>query len=337
SNIGFIMANSTFYDAEFYRSLRIKGFGQIIISPFGFFINLLCVIVLVKHKRFHIIPNLFVFLMCLNDFIIYIVLLPVEALHILLGGGVIVFCAPWNYTILLLTGTNLMIYACIAINRYFLIVWNKLYRKVFTNIGCVVMILISFLVPGITLLQPILGFGPLYDFHDPLGWECGFVILDGTYSGFWELSLILSFAIPLLIMMFCYISIYWVLRKQRRVIENHQASDYIDRSKRVDVHFTKVMAMLFVIYCATYGPYMIVSNIGLRHVHYLYQGTLFLTKWNGLLNSTVYILMNRQVKVAILALFGQKPADNLERSNERRSPGVQTKMENMSSYTGQQT
>ncbi|CAH1793613.1 unnamed protein product [Owenia fusiformis] len=317
--------NETVPINDFYAG-RILGFTMMcLISPFGTFINLVTIVAIARTPKIQTIPNAFVLLLSINDIINYAGNLPVTGANDLTYGGVIKMCPAYAYFSLLFTGVNLMYYSFISINRYVLIVHASKYSMLFNRKTMGGVVFISWLVPSVLLSLPLFHISAKYDFvDDEKRYLCSMTSLDDSSDSnpLMMFILFLSFGFPLGTMCFCYFNIFRVLRRQRKIIEQHTAQhkettkhgepttlkkqipDEKKKSKKADVKFTKIMMVLFFVFCITYGPNLIAMASPLWHYSsFIGKCCLVLTWTNGVLNSVIFIVLNKQVRDAVWLLF----------------------------------
>ncbi|CAH1794859.1 unnamed protein product, partial [Owenia fusiformis] len=291
----------------------IHGIGSIVLVPIGVILNIFVIIVIAKIRKLRTVPNLFMFLLSLNDFILYSIFFLISGIHRLSKATVIQFCAPFEYTYNVLYGIGIMYYCLIALNRYCLVIHNSSYKKVFNTKTTTLMIVMSWVIPICVFLEPLLNTsgGNYYDFKDDRYTCC--IRSDDVASGvsLWKIVVIIAFAGPSLVMMFSYSQILYTLRCQRLKIQNEQAHAVqagganLRIPKIVDWKYTRIMIMIFLVFVLTNGPYLISQNVNssplINHILGL------LVKMNGILNCLIYMTMNRRFKKAMRLMIQSEP------------------------------
>ncbi|XP_019636565.1 PREDICTED: prokineticin receptor 1-like [Branchiostoma belcheri] len=154
---------------------------------------------------------------------------------------------------------------------------------------------------------------------------------ENMYKAYYLTLFILQFALPVLIMGFCYIRIG--LRIWYRTVPGHQTDEQqlrIQQSKRRVVRLLMVIVALFTLGWLPYYIYAIIRDFFPEILHDTHHNTTIyfiveaLGMSNSMINTIVYILMNKSARKHIKMLASDCMALRRNRQNRRvgAQPGV---------------
>lgn len=236
--------------------VAIETFIAIVITTVSLLGNVLVIYVIHKDSRLRSITNVFIESLAFSDICMATLKMPFWVLSVRKGRWVLgdAFC-PWSAALMFTFGVcSILTMALIAVNRYFKVVRNAIYRKFFANrriaIGyCLVMWFVAILLAT----PPLYGWGSMryhaYFSVCTMVWDIEYisyviVVVGGAVGG-------------LTVMIFiCYYKIYKTVRSATANVNSHQQSS-------TSAHTTdiKLLKSTFAVVCFFLATWMPVSCV----------------------------------------------------------------------------
>lgn len=301
----------------------------ILFAIIGVLGNFVSILALSKCTRLRNATTAFIVNLCIADFLFCSFSMPLSALTFIQEN--------WYYGDLLCKLFPLVRYSngavslfsviAITINRYILIVHPKSYPKVYTKRNMAIMIVTIWITSFLLLLPPLLGVWGTLGLDPDVG-TCTILKLNEKSPKMF--LYIFAFGLPSIIFIFCYVRIFFVVRKTSRKsqrIEDKVASrgiSFIGRKGLVSKHYRhsemtvtceehrdrtelrvlRVMLVIFILFLVCYFPVSFVKIFHKEHkLHYMnvlgYLGVYF----SNIINPVVYIVMSKEYRVAYKELF----------------------------------
>ncbi|CAH1798944.1 unnamed protein product [Owenia fusiformis] len=273
----------------------------------GAMMNGLMIVVILKNRKLQTAPNWLVFSMSVTDFVSLVFIRPIGSMAVYMHGWhfglqscrVIAFFNSFIFSLML---ANLCF---MAINRYVLIAHTAIYPKIFSKIGTLFVVTPFILFLTINLLLPFMGVWGEYGYVAEVN-SCGLVVDTPSRSLFSMYAMAVGFGIPLVIMLYCYIRIFLLVRAQKKKISSHNSKVARGEQKlnNADVKLAKVMASIFCLYIVCILPRLSLSWID-KHNRWPMAQTLAGTALiaYSVLNNIVFIAQNQQIRLACFKLL----------------------------------
>ena len=276
--------------------------GLALVIAFGIMGNLIIITVFLTCKQLRTPPNLFIINLAMGDLIF--ILSSSTTLNSMLQNGRMLYgytgCLVIALFIIISASVTLTTMGLIAISWYIAIVHPQ--KKNLLSWGrCAALSSLSWLYPCVLLVPTPLGWGRL-GYHRA-GWVCTF---DWSYN--LEYNFVLFSAtqvVTSVIMIFCYVNIYWVFRQSRKRVTGENVKE--KGPKKEEIRLAIQLLVIFAIYNACWGPFFLVALIidpqgalptwvyGIFTIGYL---------WNSAVNVLVYLYYNKVFRAQVFKLIG---------------------------------
>eukprot|EP00058_Branchiostoma_floridae_P027462 XP_002612953.1 hypothetical protein BRAFLDRAFT_74734 [Branchiostoma floridae] len=298
--------------------------------------NLLLLIVIAAYKKMRTITNALIANLAFSDFIVAVVCMPlIMDYYIVRPDRYWTYsdttCTVINYLRMasLYVSTNSLL--VIAIDRYVVIVCTSVARMS-PRVAFIVTALVW--VVSMLLAIPVAIYSEAVEHANGGSAFCGQVWpvhVENMYKAYYLTLFILQFALPVLIMGFCYIRIG--LRIWYRTVPGHQTDEQqmrIQQSKRRVVRLLMVIVVIFTLSWFPYYIYAIIRDWFPEILHDTHHNTTIyfiveaLGMSNSMVNTIVYIVMNKSARKHIKMLASDCKALRSNRQNRRvgAQPGV---------------
>lgn len=195
---------------------------------------------------------------------------------------------------LILGGNNAYLFIHVYIFRYILIAWPQLYPKIYTKVKVAIYITIIWLFSYGLLVPTALGVWGTFGYDKNLG-TCS-INNDQHGRSSKRPLFVIGFALPCVVIVVCYAKIYWVVRQSQKRMQKHSTGS---RTKRSEMHVTKMVFLIFLCFIVCYLPITVVK---LFDPEVKYPGLLvigyLLVYLASCLNPVIYVTMNKQYRQA---------------------------------------
>lgn len=191
-------------------------------------------------------------------------------------------------------GVSLLSVATISINRYILIAWPQIYPRIYTKAKVACYITIIWLFSYGLQIPTFLGVWGTFGFDAKLG-TCS-IKKDENGKSSKTVLFAAGFAVPCIIIIICYAKIYLVVRMSRKNLEKHASGP---KTKRSEMHITKMVLAIFLAFVVCYLPISIVKvfDSEVKHAPLHVLGYILLY-FSSCLNPVIYVTMNKQYRQA---------------------------------------
>lgn len=301
----------------------------ILFAIIGVLGNFVSILALSKCTRLRNATTAFIVNLCIADFLFCSFSMPLSALTFIQENWYYgdVLCKLFPLVRYSNGAVSLFSVIAITINRYILIVHPESYPKVYTKRNMAIMIVTIWITSFLLLLPPLLGVWGTLGLDPDVG-TCTILTLNEKSPKMF--LYIFAFGLPSVIFIFCYVRIFFVVRKTSRKsqrIEDKVASrgiSFIGRKGLVSKHYRhsemtatceehrdrtelrvlRVMLVIFILFLVCYFPVSFVKIFHKEHkLHYMnvlgYLGVYF----SNIINPVIYIVMSKEYRVAYKELF----------------------------------
>ena len=289
---------------KYCNSVRVAALTVgIPIVILGFLGNLMTIVSVIKTKALRTGANVFIISLSVFDMTYATIILP-SVLKVIWNNGWVlgeVYCSIYPVILLLTTGGNLLSLSGTAFNRYLKIIHPGISSLVFGRRRNTAILACSFLsVPVLIVLPPVTGvWGKLG--YEPITITCTFVRDNSGYTTF---LMIFAMIIPIAFISFCYLRILCKVCANRRKVQAARSGDAQPASMREDLHYTKMMVSIFIMYLVTSTPYCINNLIDPSAEHMTMRFFTMVCFWLGsCANPILYGLLNRNFRHAFLNIY----------------------------------
>ncbi|XP_076255565.1 G-protein coupled receptor moody-like isoform X4 [Rhynchophorus ferrugineus] len=299
--------------------MTIAGAFTVIIMLVGVIGNLLTLMALLRHSKIRTVAAAFIasyyfFSLCLSDLLFCFLVLPFSASQFFHGtwihGEILCTMIPTlRYGTI---GVSLLSIASISINRYILIAWPQLYSQIYTKTKVFMYITAIWLFSYGLQIPTLMGQWGEYGMDERLG-TCS-IKKDKNGNSSKTALFIIGFALPSVVIVICYSSIFWVVRKSHKRLAQHCSND--GKFKRSEMKITKMVLVIFICFVVCYLPITIskVFDPDVKHAPLHVLGYLLLYL-GSCVNPVVYVTMNKQYRNAYLETIKCRYNSNLESGN----------------------
>ena len=220
-----------------------------------------------------------------------------------------VACEFVGFSELVFGTASLQTMAGIAVNRYFSIVKRNLYVKYFSDRKTTYAIIIaSWIVPVLVCSPPLFGWGSIdfsYELTDcTLRWNKN----NMSYIAF---LLTVAIFITMIVIIYCYFSIFKFVRQSSRQIQNHiqvenHSNQHVGMATNRETRIIKVFVAVVFVYTLCWTPACVVGicqifgHTAPRFVHIIVYGMMFASSF---CNPLIYGVYNPQFREAFRQMF----------------------------------
>ncbi|KAK7476311.1 hypothetical protein BaRGS_00032429 [Batillaria attramentaria] len=272
--------------------------------------NLMVILAVRTTKKLQIVSNAFVVNLSVCDLLFVTIVLPFNIYTYLSDGWTlpVLLCKFVGFLGYTLTGTTIITITLIAWNRYKLVVSPQGYKQLFSPIRIAVMLLAAWVLPMICLFPALLEVWGRFGYVSMMV-TCN-LLLDHDSQSFKLFLLIVRAAIPCGLIIYYYVRIYrTTIASHRRVKQGRLLASPTNRLdqqiQRKEMHLTKMMATIFIVFALSYFPCTISSIVDWNTVlsKRFHMFCLITVYVGSAVNPLIYGLMNSQFRHAYYTIL----------------------------------
>ena len=290
------------------RSMAVRvteSFFMLLINFVSFTGNLLLGIAVIKNPNLRrTVPNMYIITLAVSDFLMSLLGIPFSVASLMAGKWPLnnFVCQLQGFWILLMCAVSLQTLAVTAVNRYFRIVRSRtLYQKLFnmktTKVTIVILWIVAFFAP-----LPYVAAGHEFFFHT------GKVFCahdaDSLSHGYGAYLVLVYVAIPLIIIITCYIRVFIAVRKHNHKfqVRRNQHDRPTDSRLSVDeVNVTYVLLVVVIGFLTCWTPVMVIDMIDFINADWKLKRQVYVSYTcfgfaSTSLNPVIYGIMNRSFR-----------------------------------------
>ena len=302
----------TEYEGQVTWSAELAIF-MAVIACYGAAGNLFIIGAVLLRPNLRTRGNAFVINLAVADLIVtgYIMPLGIATSQYKLKPFSDVLCDFNAFLVVTTCGVSTQSLMLIAIERYFHVCRMRQYDRVFTPQLVAVYIVFAWLYTMAWSMQGWTGWTKYYYGHDYF-----LCLFYGPESMSYDVCLVVfGILLPLIVLLFCYISIYRVVQSSRKAIEAHKTAGspnarktrHIKKVQARERKFILMLVTIVVVFCVCWAPgagVMAVSGLyGEDGVPVLaYTVTIWIALCNSALNSIIYGTMNTNFRRGYLQI-----------------------------------
>ena len=211
-------------------------------------------------------------------------------------------CLFMNSFVVTLTQSSILSLLAIALDRYFAVVSPLKYRRVATARRAIVVILLTWMLAFVIGMVPVFGWNLGHPKNETF--DCVFTdVIDLQYMVYF--NFLGSVLPPLLIMLFVYIRIFRVVRKQLAAISRTMVASNDEMNRQLSAlavkegRAAKLLAIVIILFAVSWLPLHIINSLILYKVHveyYVLLIAIILSHSNSAMNPIIYTLSNREFR-----------------------------------------
>lgn len=294
----------------------VVGVVACLLALLGVVGNTIIILALLRDRRLRVqATTAFVVSLAVSDFLFCLINLPLTAARYIQQAWTLgdALCKIFPFFFYGNVAASLMSMVAITINRYILVSYNHVYRRVYSrfNIGlmlcCVWVFSFGMLVLPLMSLWGTLGL-------DQATFSCTIKKKNGRSPK--KFLFIFGFLLPSLAIILCYSAIFLKVRSSRLRLDRHRCQNTpgtIPKSqlmckthKREDIKLTKTMVTIFLLFVVCFLPLMVVNVLEdslpkFSNVHVI---SSMLAWTSATLNPLVYSMLHPEYKAAFKSLLG---------------------------------
>lgn len=288
----------------------VESLSMLLINLSAFAGNLLLGIAVVKNPNLRTVTNIYIVTLAFSDFLLSLLGIPFTVASLIVGTWPFnnFVCQLQGFCILLMCAISLQTLAVTAVNRYFRVVRSRaLYMKIF-NVKTTKTTITIVWIMALFAPLPYVVSGHEFSFH-PAKVFCAHNA-ESLYKGYGAYLVLVFVAIPLIIIITCYASVFMAVRKHnlnfrfrcRSRSLRSQSKPSIDGRLSVDeVNITYTLLVVVCGFLACWTPVVVIDMIDFinadwklkRQVYVSYTCFAFAS---ASLNPVIYGIMNRSFR-----------------------------------------
>ncbi|XP_016534960.1 trace amine-associated receptor 1-like [Poecilia formosa] len=261
--------------------------------------NLLVIISIIYFKQLHTPSNYLIVSLAVTDLLVGIVVFPLS-MSFSISSCLYhedIFCKVRSSFDITLSTCSILNLCCISVDRYYAVCQPLAYRTKISSHVIVVMILVSWGVPGVVAIS-LVGFN-----RAKCGQNCFFTVVLGKI-----LIVLITFYFPLLLMICIYLKIFFVAQKQAHSIQSMKNSG--TSVSKMERKATKTLVIVMGVFLLCWLPSFLCTTV-LTFSNASQPGPLVeILNWLALSNSTfnpfIYALFYRWFRSAFRMIISGK-------------------------------
>lgn len=287
-----------------------KEFQIVLYSTVGlisFITNLFIFVVFMVSKSLHTTSNVLLFNLALTDWLITVFGIPIQLSNLIDGrnntkGSYCDLAGILTLVPFLATNFNMTL---IAVHRYFMIVRNNIYHKLFTWRNILLYVTTVWFVSILLAILPLFGLGR-YVYNVGRS-HC---MVDWSYNqGYLILLQMISYSIPITLMSFCYFKLLEHSLKSQRRVSRPATGRTTDQNKllpkenlKLTIMLVTVVCCFFIFYCP-YAVLIIYEGLLKKKPSQLFSFlAIFSAYCNSMIDFWIYAALNTKFRTALIQL-----------------------------------
>ncbi|XP_076306280.1 G-protein coupled receptor moody-like [Tachypleus tridentatus] len=267
--------------------------------------NLLTIVALLRCPRVRSATAAFIISLCVADFLFCALNLPFSASRFIhqkwIHGDIL--CVMFPFMRYVNVGLSLMSITAITINRYILIVHQRMYEKIYRKCYIAIMIAAIWLFSFAMLLPTLIGVWGRFGYDKKI-LNCSILTVNGKSSK--TFLFIFGFLIPCVTIIVCYARIFWVLKTSASRVRAYSNSETKEQKKNRDAKKRKeewrVTRMVLIIFCSFLVCYLPITIVKVADKQAKYPALhivgYILIYISASINPIIYGVTNKQYRQA---------------------------------------
>lgn len=282
---------------------RFSGVMTIFIIMMGVLGNALTIAALIKSPKIRNLTVAFITSLCVADLSFCVLVMPFTAYRFLNDrnyfGDEDIMCVIFPLVQYANVGVSLLSIAMITINRFVMIAYPHMYKKIYTRRSVAGMVAFSWIFSFLTLMPTLTSRWGKFGFDTCLG-SCSIIGSKGPKTTLF----LIGFLTPCLAIVICYAGIFWTVNKSRTRVQGHAAMTTATTTATPgrtgsDWRLTKMILIIFVSFIVCYLPTAIIKIVDKKveraDAHVISYVLIYLS---ACINPIIYVTMNRQFRQA---------------------------------------
>nr|BDI63177.1 xenopsin 1 [Peronia verruculata] len=285
--------------ADYY----IIGSALLVVAILGTTFNGIAIAVFIRYRELRSPTNSFIIALCVCDLLTSAIGAPIPAYKAFMQTYITsaALCAVDAFVVYFLSCTSIYLLAAISMDRYIIIV-KPIPALVVTQRAANFSIFLCFFFGFLWAVMPLFGWNE-YSLEG-IGIACSVTWnrKDALYNSFIVVLFIACFLMPLIVMCFSYISIYFTVRKIFR-------GTFIRTLKKhytIENRMVKTVVVMIGVFLVSWIPYAIVSftsafGSGIPMSRLVETIPALIAKSSCIWNPVIYVVTNNQFRSSLLA------------------------------------
>ena len=303
----------------FPNTLMNRSMGQVVadvgplflINLTALFGNTLLCIAFIKNNHLRSVTNIFVLTLAVSDIVMSLTCMPLSEGSLLAGEWIFgdLLCHIQGFLAHFLAFLSLEMMAITAANRYFRVIKQDLYKKIFTP-GYTTLIILSASLLSVGILASITfaQHGNLFVFHP------GKAICVNLYRSLISTQIYTIFSsvtfvsLPAIVIIWCYTKVFRSIRRHfRRLAARKMSSASINSMNPAEIVVTRTVFAIVIGFFICWIPCIVIDLVDITRDAWfdrrVYLAYTYFAYTSSAINPIIYGIMNRSFRVEYLKLL----------------------------------
>ena len=303
----------------FPNTLINRSMGQVVadvgplflINLTALFGNTLLCIAFIKNNHLRSVTNIFVLTLAVSDIVMSLTCMPLSEGSLLAGEWIFgdLLCHIQGFLAHFLAFLSLEMMAITAANRYFRVIKQDLYKKIFTP-GYTTLIILSASLLSVGILASITfaQHGNLFVFHP------GKAICVNLYRSLISTQIYTIFSsvtfvfLPAIVIIWCYTKVFRSIRRHfRRLAARKMSSASINSMNPAEIVVTRTVFAIVIAFFICWIPCIVIDLVDITRDAWfdrrVYLAYTYFAYTSSAINPIIYGIMNRSFRVEYLKLL----------------------------------
>ena len=303
----------------FPNTLMNRSMGQVVadvgplflINLTALFGNTLLCIAFIKNNHLRSVTNIFVLTLAVSDIVMSLTCMPLSEGSLLAGEWIFgdLLCHIQGFLAHFLAFLSLEMMAITAANRYFRVIKQDLYKKIFTP-GYTTLIIFSASLLSVGILASITfaQHGNLFVFHP------GKAICVNLYRSLISTQIYTIFSsftfvfLPAIVIIWCYTKVFRSIRRHfRRLAARKMSSASINSMNPAEIVVTRTVFAIVIAFFICWIPCIVIDLVDITRDAWfdrrVYLAYTYFAYTSSAINPIIYGIMNRSFRVEYLKLL----------------------------------